>query len=95
VALNRARVGAAQVGEVEAVFVALKADVEALFMTAPSVNLAELAHEVADAHRHADSQVEAAARAPAPRSSPLARRGLTAWRCARTPAPRQRAVKHL
>jgi hypothetical protein len=58
---NRDRVGAAQVGEVEAVFVALKADVEALFMTAPSVNLAELAHEVADAHRHADSQVGAAA----------------------------------
>ena len=41
----------------EAVFVALKADVEALFMTAPSVSLAELAQEVADAHRHVDSQV--------------------------------------
>ena len=35
---------------------ALKADVEALFMTAPSVSLAELAHEVADAHAHLDSQ---------------------------------------
>lgn len=46
-----------QVGEVEAVFVALKADVEALFMTAPSVSLAELAQEVADAHSHLDSQV--------------------------------------
>lgn len=41
----------------EAVFVALKADVEALFMTAPSVSLAELAQEVADAHSHLDSQV--------------------------------------
>ncbi|KAK9846399.1 hypothetical protein WJX81_003004 [Elliptochloris bilobata] len=45
-----------KVGEVEAVFLALKADVEALFMTAPSVSLAELAQGVADAHRHLDSQ---------------------------------------
>ena len=45
-----------QVGEVEAMFVALKADVEALFMTAPSVSLAELAQEVVDAHSHLDSQ---------------------------------------
>ncbi len=87
VVLNRDRVGDAQVGEVEAVFVALKADVEALFMTAPSVNLAELAHEVSDAHRHADSQVGAAAHLSgqqllAPRSNPLARRGVTERRCA-------------
>ncbi len=58
---KQARLGdcnlALQVGEVEAVFLALKADVEALFMTAPSVNLAELAHEVADAHRHLEGQV--------------------------------------
>lgn len=46
-----------QVGDVEAVFNALRADVEALFMTAPSVSLDAVDQGLRDMQAFADEQV--------------------------------------
>ena len=51
-----------QVGEVDSVFQALRAEVEALFMTGPSVSLEAVSTELQNMHVHVANEVRRPAR---------------------------------
>ena len=54
----RVRVGmSGQVGEVDSMFQALRAEVEALFMTGPSVSLEAVSTELQNTHAHVADEV--------------------------------------
>ncbi len=62
-----------QVGEVDSIFQALRAEVEALFMTGPSVSLEAVSTELQKTHAHVANEVGPTLYQPVSKHRPLSR----------------------